>query len=462
MAAIPRADAMPSLRARRLPAREALFMNVLDRHVVRTFAFMIACTTALVLAWTTSIAHAQTLADTPPADTAPVETPPSTALPKPPVQLRPGEYLWMPQLAPKGPVVIVVSLPEQLAYVYRNGVRIAVSTVSTGKPGYETPTGVFTILQKSREHYSNLYDNAPMPFMQRLTWSGVALHAGKIPNYPASHGCVRLPYAFSEKLFSITQHGMTVVIADDRSHAPTVAYPGLFAPVDPATGAERAHAPPPIDAAYRWTPEAAPEGALTIVLSTRGRDIAILRNGIEIGYSIVSFSTAPAVGTQAYVLLEGNGEGTSPLVPDRPALRWMQLPMNAADRRAQKKANRQNASAPIQATTPKIDMARTDNAQVDAATVDPAAIDAAPIDTATINAAPVNAAPIDMIQAAARGEISVAPEFARLVYDVLTPGTTLVVTDEPLHARNTGEDMTVLRADRPPVATPSTTDAPPR
>ncbi|HQZ32008.1 MAG TPA: L,D-transpeptidase family protein, partial [Arenimonas sp.] len=104
-------------------------------------------------------------------------------------ELLPGEYLWLPELSPRGPVLVLVSLPEQRAYVYRNGVRIGVATVSTGKPGYETPTGVFTILQKKREHYSNLYDDAPMPFMQRLTWDGVAMHAGRVPGYPASHGC---------------------------------------------------------------------------------------------------------------------------------------------------------------------------------------------------------------------------------------------------------------------------------
>ncbi len=74
---------------------------------------------------------------------------------------------------------------------YRNGVRIAVSTCSTGKKGHETPTGVFTILEKDKDHHSSTYNNAPMPNMNRLTWSGVALHAGNLPGYPASHGCVR-------------------------------------------------------------------------------------------------------------------------------------------------------------------------------------------------------------------------------------------------------------------------------
>ncbi|HEY0310082.1 MAG TPA: L,D-transpeptidase family protein, partial [Luteimonas sp.] len=115
--------------------------------------------------------------------------------------LRAGESTWTPQMAPSGPVLVVVSLPAQRAWVYRNGVRIGTSTVSTGRKGHETPVGVYTILQKAREHYSNLYDSAPMPFMQRLTWDGVALHAGHLPGYPASHGCIRLPPDFAERLF---------------------------------------------------------------------------------------------------------------------------------------------------------------------------------------------------------------------------------------------------------------------
>ena len=156
----------------------------------------------------------------------------------PAVDLQPGEYVWTPELAPAGPLVIVVSLPEQRAHVYRNGIRIGVSTISSGKPGHETPTGVFPILQKRAEHYSNLYDNAPMPYMQRLTWDGIALHAGRIPGKPASHGCIRLPKAFAKALFSVTERGVTVVVADEESHGPSVVWPTDRAPVDSYTGLE--------------------------------------------------------------------------------------------------------------------------------------------------------------------------------------------------------------------------------
>jgi lipoprotein-anchoring transpeptidase ErfK/SrfK len=134
--------------------------------------------------------------------------------------LDPGEYVWQPQLATSGEIEIVVSLPQQVAYVFRGGTLIGVSTVSTGKPGNDTPTGSFEILQKRREHYSNLYDNAPMPFMQRLTWDGIALHAGAIPGRPASHGCVRLPMAFARHLFAATELGARVHIVDAAPAAP--------------------------------------------------------------------------------------------------------------------------------------------------------------------------------------------------------------------------------------------------
>jgi lipoprotein-anchoring transpeptidase ErfK/SrfK len=132
-----------------------------------------------------------------------------------------GEYAWHPENAPAdGAVSIVVSLPLQRAYVFRGGALIGVSTVSTGKPGYETPTGSFSILQKRVDHRSNLYDDAPMPFMQRLTWDGIALHAGAIPGEPASHGCVRLPRAFAQRLYGVTRLGAAVVITDEAPATP--------------------------------------------------------------------------------------------------------------------------------------------------------------------------------------------------------------------------------------------------
>jgi hypothetical protein len=142
-------------------------------------------------------------------------------------QLQNGEFNWFPERSLDGPVIIIVSIPDQLLHVYRNGIRVAASTCSTGKPGHRTPTGVFRILEKDKHHHSSTYNNASMPNMNRLTWDGVALHAGNLPGYPASHGCVRLPLKFSDMLFGITRKGMTVIIADEHSQPSSVSHPGM-------------------------------------------------------------------------------------------------------------------------------------------------------------------------------------------------------------------------------------------
>ncbi|MEL7728445.1 L,D-transpeptidase family protein [Citromicrobium bathyomarinum] len=113
--------------------------------------------------------------------------------------------------------LVVISKGSQQMYVYRNGELWDTSPVSTGKPGKDTPAGVFPILQKRVHHRSNIYSNAPMPHMQRLTWGGIAIHAGKLPGYPASHGCIRLPKAFARELYGITEMGATTVVVVDQA-----------------------------------------------------------------------------------------------------------------------------------------------------------------------------------------------------------------------------------------------------
>ena len=127
--------------------------------------------------------------------------------------LAPNRFLWNDSGSSE-PVSIVISIPDQKAYIYRGAMLIGASTVSTGKDGKETPVGVFPILQKSEKHKSNLYNSAPMPFMQRLTWDGVAIHAGMNPGFPASHGCIRVPSEFAKKLFAITSRGTPVLVTD--------------------------------------------------------------------------------------------------------------------------------------------------------------------------------------------------------------------------------------------------------
>ncbi len=129
--------------------------------------------------------------------------------------LRVGQFLWDEEgLANRGALSISVSIAEQRVYVYRDGRLIGMSSASTGTKGHATPLGDFTILQKNMWHRSNLYSNAPMPYMQRLTWGGIALHAGHLPGYPASHGCIRLPAAFARRLFDITTLRVPVTIMD--------------------------------------------------------------------------------------------------------------------------------------------------------------------------------------------------------------------------------------------------------
>jgi lipoprotein-anchoring transpeptidase ErfK/SrfK len=144
--------------------------------------------------------------------------------------LQPGEYEWHPEASPAGEMVILVSIPNQEIHVYRGGVRIARASISTGRPGHDTPVGVFPILQKQRMHHSTLYDDAPMPFMQRLTWDGVAMHSGRNPGHPASHGCIRLPDEFAQLLYEVTDRGTTVVVADGTMFGEDVLDPGDFAP----------------------------------------------------------------------------------------------------------------------------------------------------------------------------------------------------------------------------------------
>ncbi|MEH0197747.1 L,D-transpeptidase [Caulobacter sp. CCNWLY153] len=224
--------------------------------------------------------------------------------------LKPGQWVWAPQIAPKGPVVVHVDLSRQLATVYRNGVRIAVSTVSSGKEGHETPTGVFTILQKDADHRSSLYNSAPMPYQQRLTWDGVALHAGGLPGYPESHGCVHLPMGFAKLLFGITPMGGTVIVVGKAGDPPAdmpSAAGVLGMPMN--AGFEDGAEPPPYGEDWRWAPEAAPTGPVTIIASRSDSRAVVLRNGVEIGRAGVVF---PDEDFQTHVLVCTGVEGGVP------------------------------------------------------------------------------------------------------------------------------------------------------
>jgi lipoprotein-anchoring transpeptidase ErfK/SrfK len=145
---------------------------------------------------------------------APVPTPPPVA--EAPAAPEPAPAPRPERNAGAGEVRILVSIPAQRAWVFRGGELVTTTPVSTGKRGHPTPTGTFPITQKKVEHYSNRYDNAPMPYMQRLTDYGIALHGGRVPGYPASHGCIRLPHAMARRLYNMTRHGTRVTITGAR------------------------------------------------------------------------------------------------------------------------------------------------------------------------------------------------------------------------------------------------------
>jgi L,D-transpeptidase catalytic domain len=141
------------------------------------------------------------------------------------------------------PIMAVVSIKDQRVTIYDAAGGAMRSRVSSGRTDYETPVGIYSVLEKEEEHYSNVYDDASMPFMQRITWSGVALHAGALPGYPASHGCVRLPEGFAQRLYPLTKVGMRVIVAYDDVAPVEISHPLLLKPTPPPAQAVEAAVP---------------------------------------------------------------------------------------------------------------------------------------------------------------------------------------------------------------------------
>ncbi len=141
--------------------------------------------------------------------------------------IKPNEYTWEPDKAPTGPVGIIVDLTNQTLYVYRDGKLIGKTAVSTGIKSHPTAPGSYTILTKNVKYHSEKYHEASMPFMERLTWDGMAIHGGNNPGKPSSHGCVHIPLDFAQKLYDITQKGDTVLISDLKEEPGETVNPGL-------------------------------------------------------------------------------------------------------------------------------------------------------------------------------------------------------------------------------------------
>src|ERR1700734_2458874 len=309
-------------------------------------------------------------------------------------QLKKGEFLWMGEAVTTGPVVMVVSITEQRGYVYRNGILIGATTISTGRPGHQTPTGVFTVLQKQKEHRSTIYDGAPMPYMERLTWGGIALHAGGLPGYPESHGCIHLPSEFAQRLFDISPNGMTVVIGTEQTAPEQVAYPGYLAPVKFAGGQP---VEPDVFSSTEdesWHPELSPSGPISIVLSQASQLIVVYRNGIEIGRARLTVSGDAPLVDHALVLSDAPSSVPDPYVPDPSKFSWLRI--GVAGHLGEQGTQ-----------------------------VDPNAV----------------------------ARIKIPADFAARINGILTPGATLFVTDEALYPQTSGPMLQVVDAD-PPTKSP--------
>jgi hypothetical protein len=303
-------------------------------------------------------------------------------------QLKKGEFLWIGGALTSGPLIMVVSITEQRGYVYRNGVLIGATSVSTGRPGHLTPTGVFTILQKQKDHRSTIYDGAPMPYMERLTWGGVALHAGGLPGYPESHGCIHLPSEFARLLFGISSTGMTVVIGNDSTEPRWVTHPGYLAPVRLAGGLPVERVPLDPEEDERWYPELSLTGPVSVVLSQGSQRVVVYRDGIEIGRARLSVSGDTPLGNHALVLAEGPSSVPDPYLPDAAKYRWLRLGVPGHQDEA-------------------------------GAQVDPAEL----------------------------ARIHLPDTFVVQVNSILTPGATLLVTDEALSPQTSGPVVQLVDAD---------------
>jgi hypothetical protein len=229
-----------------------------------------------------------------------------------------------------------------------------------------------------------------MPYMERLTWGGIALHAGGLPGYPESHGCIHLPSEFAQRLFEISPNGMTVVIGTAASEPMRVAHPGYLAPVKSVGGQPIEPQPLAPTETDRWQPELSPSGPVGIVLSQGSQRIVVYRNGIEIGRARLTVTGDAPLVDHALVLTEGPSSVPNPYVPDPTKFRWLRIgvPGHMGESGTQ---------------------------------VDPSAV----------------------------ARIILPADFAARLNGILTPGATLFVTNESLYPHTSGPMVQVVDADPP-------------
>ena len=342
----------------------------------------------------------------------------------------------------KGPISVYVSIDKQALTLYSGDQPIAHSRVSTGMAGHSTPTGVFSIIQKNRWHRSNIYNNAPMWFMQRITWSGVALHQGVVPGYPASHGCIRLPEAFARQLWGITKMGARVIVTRGEITPAAFANPKMFVfkrapepqkpePAEPAVSINTA------DDAIKSAFNAAETRAQRAVSQTGVRVTATDAGNTDPGFAAVTKPLKPGPIAMFISRKEGKlfvRKGFEPVFetpvtfehPDQPlgthvytalafnddnsSLRWMVT------------------TVPTSLDTPKREKVRTAKGK-------------------TAKAEPVVAAPTPVFSTPAEAleRVTIPQEAIDRIQDLMSPGASLIISDKGLGSETgKGTDFIVL------------------
>jgi hypothetical protein len=313
-----------------------------------------------------------------------------------------------------GPLLITVSIAQQEAKIFSGSTEVARTRISTGVPGHPTPTGVFAVIQKQVYHESNLYSAAPMPHMQRLTWSGIALHGGVVPGHPASHGCIRLPHEFATKLYSMTKLGTRVVVSYGETAPIEIAHKALLQPSDARPAADPKTAALDIDTVSKMTdqprtdvtssirpalPEAPKEpvtkrqrGALSVFISRKQQKLYVRRNFEPLfDAPIAILSPDKPIGTHVFTATEQ--------IEDK-GLRWSAVSIPSAQpKRAhvhEAAREKRKAAAPVQ-------------------------VDAGPAASSALE------------------RIDIPQEVRERLAGMLTPGASLIVSDNAL-SDETGED----------------------
>jgi lipoprotein-anchoring transpeptidase ErfK/SrfK len=306
----------------------------------------------------------------------------------------------------KGPLHVVISIADQRISVYDDGALIARSSVSTGVPDHPTPSGIFSVISKKRWHRSNLYSDAPMPYMQRITWSGIALHAGVLPGYPASHGCIRLKSDFAMRLWHLTRRGTRVIIAPNDVRPVEIANPRLpqskpkaayttAAAISDNTMIEVAGAPslstsaddPQPQQVTAPVPGSAQKTTPISILVSRKSNMLFVRHGFRQLFETPVTIRDPeeALGTHVFTLMK------SP--PGDAAFRWTVMSIPEGSRRAQQGSTKRPKSAikHMVETTPSESSPKKANAALD--------------------------------------RIEMPPDAVERIVELLTPGSTLIVSD---------------------------------